>query len=85
MRGLRLSVLMVVFVVTGLLFAVQPAEAQPINLDGDVSVQQLADWIADTDTPYARAISDKVSPRRTRWRAYSTRSFAGMASSATAV
>jgi hypothetical protein len=61
MCGVRLSVLSWLLTGVGLLFAVQAVNAQPIDLEGDVSVKQLADWIAEAGT--ASDIRQKCAER----------------------
>lgn len=50
MAAVRIWVLCWFFVAAGLLSVAQSVIAQPINLDGEVGVKQLADWIAEAGT-----------------------------------
>lgn len=71
MGVVRSRVVVLLVVLIGLVGVPLWAEAQPIDLDGDVSVQQLADWIAEAGTAgdirrqcADRLVADAIDRRR---------------------
>ena len=71
MDVVRARVVVLLFALMGLLLAAPHADAQPIDLDGEVSVQQLADWISEAGTASDirrqcadRLVADAIDRRR---------------------